>query len=67
MLLRAYRKKAGMSQLQIAEALGLSQATISQYESGDRTPGIRTIYEVIAVLKEHKVKCSVNDLFPPAG
>ena len=67
MLLRAYRKKAGMSQLQIAEALGLSQATISQYESGDRTPGIRTIYEVIAVLKKHKVKCSVNDLFPPAG
>jgi len=66
MQLKVYRKKARLSQLEMAQAMGLGQSTISQYESGDRAPPIRTIHKMIIVLKAHKVKCTVNDLFPPA-
>lgn len=34
------RKRSGMSQLQLAEALNISASTIGMYEQGRRTPGL---------------------------
>ena len=38
-----YRKKAGLTQTQLAEYLGISQNTLSQYETGKRNPDIKTV------------------------
>lgn len=34
------REKAGLTQERLAEAVGLSQETISQYENGTRVPNV---------------------------
>lgn len=36
-----YRKERGLTQVQLAERLGVSQATIAMYETGTRTPTLR--------------------------
>lgn len=37
--LKEVRKAAGLSQMQLAEAVGCHQKDISRYESGQREPG----------------------------
>ncbi len=37
---RMYRKRAKMSQKQLAELIGVSQQTIDRYENGSRVPNI---------------------------
>lgn len=37
-LRREIRRAAGLSQSDVARALGVDRATVSRYESGDRTP-----------------------------
>lgn len=41
--LRKYRLKYGMTQEQLAEAVGISKSTISMYENGQREPDFETI------------------------
>jgi transcriptional regulator with XRE-family HTH domain len=36
-LLKAVRQEAGLTQVQLAEALGKPQSYVSKYESGERT------------------------------
>ncbi|WP_416861407.1 helix-turn-helix domain-containing protein, partial [Helicobacter ganmani] len=38
MTLRQFREKKGLSQAELGNRVGLKQTTISQYESGSRTP-----------------------------
>jgi transcriptional regulator with XRE-family HTH domain len=55
--LRALRRKAGLTQLELAEATGVSQPAISQLENGTRTldlPWMRLFARVL--------KCSPADL-----
>ncbi len=44
------RKKAGMTQKELAEKLGVYQKDISRWETGERTPSIRNIYRICEVL-----------------
>lgn len=46
-VLSSLRKKAGLSQLELGEKLGLSKSTISMYESGQRKPSFEVL-EAIA-------------------
>jgi len=39
--LRAGREALGLTQAELAAALGVHQTMISQYERGDRTPGLK--------------------------
>ncbi len=41
--LRELRKKRGMSQVALAERLGLSKSTIGAYETGDITPSVEAL------------------------
>jgi DNA-binding XRE family transcriptional regulator len=34
-----YRVQAGMTQQKLADAVGVTQASINRYEKGERTPG----------------------------
>ena len=38
-----YRKRAGMTQGELAQMLGIAQSTLSQYETGKRSPDVKTI------------------------
>lgn len=45
-----YRKQAGLSQVALAQALGVSQPLISSWECGKVTPSIADIRAIEAVL-----------------
>lgn len=47
------REKAGLTQERLAEAVGLSQETISQYENGTRVPNVIVAKKIASVLNEH--------------
>lgn len=46
--LRAARERRGFTQAQLARAAGTSQATLSAYESGARTPSVPTLERLLA-------------------
>lgn len=48
--IRNCRKKAGLSQKELAKKLGVSQQYIAQYENGKRTPKIGTLYKILEAL-----------------
>lgn len=63
--LQEYRKRAGMSQPQLAEKVGISHRTLQDYEQG-RKPleGARAI----TVLTMARILgCTVEDLIDPEG
>ena len=57
-VLRKVRKSRGVTQVQLAEKLGVTQATIARYEKGIMTPEVRRIAQVAKVLG-----VSVQELF----
>ena len=60
-----YRKNAGLTQVQLADYLGISQNTLSQYETGKRKPDVKTI-EMLAEYFSVSVNKILNIDEPPA-
>ncbi|GAB5446911.1 helix-turn-helix transcriptional regulator [Gymnodinialimonas sp.] len=56
--LKAYRTAAGLTQMALAEAIGVSRKTINTIENGVFTPSTRLALELADYLE-----CSVHDLF----
>lgn len=48
--IREYRKKKNLSQEQIAKEMGLKQHTISQWETGERTPNVKKALKLAEML-----------------
>ncbi len=59
--IKELRKKAGLTQVTFAEAMGVTQSTISQWESGRVCPETAKLPKLAEVLG-----CSVADLFAQA-
>lgn len=55
--IRRYRKRLGLTQEAFAAALGMSQASISRFETGERKPDVD---DLIAIAKFFG--CKVDDL-----
>lgn len=55
--IRRYRKKLGLTQQEFAVALGMSQSTISRFETGERKPDVD---DLTAIAKFFG--CTVDDL-----
>lgn len=55
-----YRKSRGMTQRDLAKALGVVPSTIAQYETGARKPDIVTLKKIAAVLR-----CTTDQLLEP--
>jgi DNA-binding XRE family transcriptional regulator len=53
------RKRAGMTQSELADTIGLSRVMICNIEVGKNGASIETILKICAVLK-----CTPNDMFP---
>jgi transcriptional regulator with XRE-family HTH domain len=48
-LIRRIRKSKGMTQTEFAQAIGVTQATVSMIESGSRQPGRDTLAGLFAI------------------
>lgn len=57
-----YRKKKGLLQEDLANLIGLKVGTVSKYEQGDRTPGIRQLSRIAEVLE-----CNISELMTDAA
>ena len=55
--LKEFRRNEGLTQKELAMVLNSSQNTISQYESGKRTPTVKKLVEISILLG-----CSVDEL-----
>lgn len=55
-----YRKKQGLTQKQLAEKLGVTQACIGMWESGNRKPDIITLKKLARILG-----CTADELLEP--
>jgi transcriptional regulator with XRE-family HTH domain len=47
-ILRGARARAGLTQTQLAQRAGTSQATVSAYEHGHKTPSVETLARLLA-------------------
>ena len=59
--IRKVRKAHGLSQIELAERIGVAPITIRQYENGKRSPKLETIAKLAQALD-----VSIVDLFPDA-
>lgn len=48
--IRAARIAAGMTQQQLADALGIAQQSVARWETGEREPRVSTLKRIAAVL-----------------
>lgn len=55
-----YRKKAGLTQAQLAEKLGVAQGAIANWEAGDRKPNIVMLKKLSVILN-----CTADELLAP--
>lgn len=59
-----FRKAANLTQADFAKRINRSQGAFGHYESGIRKPSIETAKQIIRVLNERGVSCSLDDVFP---
>lgn len=48
--LKKARLRKGLSQVQLAEQLGVAKSTYSMYESGNREPNVQTVKKIADIL-----------------
>ena len=53
--LKNARYKLGLSERDFAELMGINEASISLYETGDRQPSFPTIRKIVEKLKSHDI------------
>lgn len=66
-LIRMARREAGFSQQELASRAGTSQAAVSAYESGRRSPSVDTLCRLLAAAGfEVRMRLSPPDTHAPA-
>lgn len=56
--IKLFREKAGLTQQELAKALGIGPSAISMWETGDRLPRSDKLPELAKILG-----CSIEDLY----
>ena len=67
-MLKYLRERSGMSQLELAQKLGVAKSTVGMYESGKREPNFQTKEEIADIFNVdmnflHGIKESENDSY----
>lgn len=57
-----YRRRAGLSQAQLAERVSVHPTTIGKYESGQAVPSLEVALRIAKVLGQKRA-CRVDNLF----
>jgi transcriptional regulator with XRE-family HTH domain len=68
-LLRLVRRRAGLTQAELARRAGTSQPVVSAYEHGRRDPGVATLRRLVAAAGARldlRTSPRAGDLPPPA-
>lgn len=63
--IQAERKKLGLSQAQLADALSWNRSRLANYEAGLRAPGLSECREIVETLNRLGSKCTLDSVFPP--
>ena len=61
-MLKIYRKKAKLSQVELSKLSGVTQATISEAENGSIIT-IKTALALVRALNAHGTRCTVEKVF----
>jgi predicted nucleotidyltransferase/DNA-binding XRE family transcriptional regulator len=62
-LLREARRRAGLSQSELAARAGVTQSVVSEYEAGKRQPGVPTLARLVAATG-HELTLGLNRTDP---
>lgn len=62
--LKRLRAAHKITQSALARRLGVSQGTVSHYESGRRVPGLNSARDIVRALQSLGVHCSLSEAFP---
>ncbi|EMM6854020.1 helix-turn-helix transcriptional regulator [Citrobacter amalonaticus] len=65
--LRKLRKSLHLTQRGLAEEIGQTISSIGHYESGRRSPDIKTCHQLVEALSKNGKKLTIEDIFPPAS
>lgn len=63
--IRAIRQKLGMTRKEFAQALKITQMSISNYENNIRYPAIGIGYKILNLAKENGLNVSLENIYPP--
>ena len=58
--IRKFRKARGMTQAQVAQAIGATEGAVRHYEHGDRTPGPEQIAAIADVLASAQLRSATT-------
>lgn len=58
------RQKLGLSQSQLADALGWGRSRLSNYEADLREPGLSECRSIVETLNGLGAKCTLDSVFP---
>lgn len=53
-----------MSQIEMAESIGVNRVTISGYETGRKLPSIGTAHKIIKLAHSKGIKFTLEDIYP---
>ena len=59
-----FRNKANVSQAGLANAIGVTPSTISNYEAGIRNINVEMCWKIVQAFNQFGAKCSFGDVFP---
>ena len=65
--LRKLRQSLHLTQRGLADEIGQTVSSIGHYESGRRTPDIKTCHQLVEALSKSGKKFSIEDIFPPTS
>jgi DNA-binding XRE family transcriptional regulator len=66
-MLKTYRKKAGLTQAALGAEVGVGQAAINNYESFFSVPSLKVAIAIMDALKKRKIKMDVREFLPPVS
>ncbi|KJH75329.1 MULTISPECIES: helix-turn-helix transcriptional regulator [unclassified Pseudomonas] len=64
--MKTIREKIGITQSELAKAVGLTQGAIAHYENDRRKPGLDECRRIVAALNASGATVTLDDAFPPA-
>lgn len=59
------REAAGIKQVELCGHLDWRQSRLSNYETGNREPGLHEARQIVGALNDLGANCSLEDVFPP--
>lgn len=62
--LMLFRQQSGLTQSEMANAVGITQGALGHYEQGRRKPSLAMARKLVRVLNEFGGNVTIDDVFP---